>query len=467
MERAPKSVLIIGAGVFGLSTARAFTKRPEFDDTAITVVDNGRGCFPATDSASCDSSRIIRADYADAAYTTLAVEAQKEWRKQGDEELGGQGRYTESGFVLMADEPTQVKVGKKSGMDFTRESWQNVVEISRERGFPADKIEPLENGEALKACLGLETPPGDWGYLNRLSGWADAERGMAWVYRQVESTGRVSFVDAEAQEIITEGGRVVGAQMTDGTRLEADVVLVAAGAWSGSLVDLRGRVEATGHPLGYVNITEEERRVLAERPVSLSLSNGLFVIPPSGTLLKVARHSFGYLNPALVPRALPPSPRHERRPFVTSCPATARSGTVLLPAEADRELRRALASLVPVRGLEERPWAQTRLCWYADTPDGDWLVDWHPGWEGLFIATGDSGHGYKFLPVLGDKVVDCMLGQGGELGRKWRWKVEAVVNEAAGTEVAGVYKALITEDGSRSGRPGMILSQEMGVASRH
>ncbi|KJK81999.1 hypothetical protein H634G_03263 [Metarhizium anisopliae BRIP 53293] len=465
METAPSSFLIVGSGVFGLSTAWAITKRSQFAKTSIIIVDDAaNGHFPPDDCASVDSSRIIRADYADPHYTAFASEAQKEWRKQGDDDLGGQGRYTESGFVLTAYEPRKLKVGTKSGMDYTKESWKNCVDIAARDGYPTDRIKILENTKALNECLGTDTYPGDWGYLNTLSGWADAGRGMKWLYERVNATGRVNFVNAKVDYLANEGDRVIGAKLTDGRLVTGDVVLVAAGAWTGSLVDLRGRVEATGHVLGYIDISDQELALLSKQPVALNLSSGLFIIPPQENTLKVARHSFGYLNPVTVHNALPLSPSSERPSFVTSRPSTSRDGGLArLPDEADADLRRGLAKLSPIKGLESRRWKGTRLCWYSDTKDGDWLVDWHPGWKGLFIATGDSGHGYKFLPILGDKVLDCMQGQGGALGDKWKWK--NIGDETVGKETNGKFKGLVTMDGSRGGDPGMVLAEELGKKS--
>ncbi|KAF5134441.1 L-pipecolate oxidase [Metarhizium anisopliae] len=465
METAPSSFLIVGSGVFGLSTAWAITKRSQFAKTSITIVDDAaNGHFPPDDCASVDSSRIIRADYADPHYTAFASEAQKEWRKQGDDDLGGQGRYTESGFVLTAYEPKELKVGTKSGMDYTKESWKNCVDVAARDGYPADRIKILENTKALNECLGTDTYPGDWGYLNTLSGWADAGRGMKWLYERVNATGRVNFVNAKVDYLANEGDRVIGAKLADGRLVTGDVVLVAAGAWTGSLVDLRGRVEATGHVLGYIDISDQELALLSKQPVALNLSSGLFIIPPQENTLKVARHSFGYLNPVTVHNALPLFPSPERPSFVTSRPSTSRDGGLArLPDEADADLRRGLAKLSPIKGLETRRWKGTRLCWYSDTKDGDWLVDWHPGWKGLFIATGDSGHGYKFLPILGDKVLDCMQGQGGALGDKWKWK--NIDDETVGKETNGKFKGLVTMDGSRGGDPGMVLAEELGKKS--
>lgn len=44
------------------------------------------------------------------------------------------------------------------------------------------------------------------------------------------------------------------------------------------------------------------------------------------------------------------------------------------------------------------------MCYYSDTPDGHWLIDYHPSISSLLIASGGSGHAYKFLPVIGEMI---------------------------------------------------------------
>ncbi len=161
----PASVLVIGSGVFGLSTAEALSRRPEFASTTITVVDRGSGSgggddaqhFPARDAASIDSSRIIRPDYADPAYAALAAEAQEYWRgtkrrmvgdaaaaaaaADDDDYIGGGGRYTECGLVVVADNVPagSSAAGKKTGMDYVRESWENVRALGAADAYLADR----------------------------------------------------------------------------------------------------------------------------------------------------------------------------------------------------------------------------------------------------------------------------------------------------------------------------------------
>ncbi|KAJ3553739.1 hypothetical protein NPX13_g10810 [Xylaria arbuscula] len=144
-----------------------------------------------------------------------------------------------------------------------------------------------------------------------------------------------------------------------------------------------------------------------------------------------------------------------------------------IPAEGAADLRRALRRMIPWLG--ERPFEETRLCWYTDTPTGDWIIDYHPGYKNLFVATGGSGHAFKFLPILGEKVVDCLLGRRPKAFReKWSWKggvnggaILKKEDEEISPETdmlrdgLAVELSVATEDGSRGGKPGLILADEM------
>jgi sarcosine oxidase/L-pipecolate oxidase len=376
----PSSILIIGAGVFGLSTALELTRRPAFNNTTITVLDRSpeQGVFPSPDASSIDSSRIIRPDYCDRAYADLAAKAHEEWRKTGDDDLGGQGRYSESGLMLIADEPPKDVLAqplgagekKRSGLDYVRQSWENVLDLAREGGgMSTDKMRELPSRKAINKAIGndQDATPGDWGYLNGTSGWADAEKSMAWLFKRVRATGRVDFVHGTATSLAVSGDRVTGAKLEDGREMTADLVIVATGAWTGALVDLAGQAVATGQAVAFMDITKEEEAALANMPVILNFSTGLFVIPPSRGQLKAARHAYGYVNPVPTPAtALPTSPRASRPSGATSLPMTHITDPGLwIPDEGEEDLRRAVQRIIPLKQLHDRPFVKTRLGWVS------------------------------------------------------------------------------------------------------
>lgn len=426
----PSSILIVGAGVFGLGTAYALARRHHvFSDCSITVLDRSTdpAVFPSRDASSVDSSRIIRADYADPAYAALAAEAQVEWRKTGDDQLGGQGRYSESGLVVVADrDPTfstqqpasssssssipssqQSITQNRTGADYCQSSWENVLAMSKHDPALQNKVQLLPTQDAIRQAIGTGGVSGVWGYINRASGWADADRSMRWLLRRAQDTGRITFVSGTASSLTHVGNKITGVTLDDGRTMSADLVILATGAWTGGLIDLCGRAVATAQTLAYLNITDEEQAALASQPVILNLSSGLFTFPPRGNVLKVARHEYGYLNPTTTARPLrrprlPSDSRPEKEEDdvggswpISLPPKNIEDAFVGIPERSKAALREALKEMIPLPAIHDRPFTTTRVCWYTDTPTGDFIMDYHPAWDGLFIATGGSGHGFK------------------------------------------------------------------------
>lgn len=46
--------------------------------------------------------------------------------------------------------------------------------------------------------------------------------------------------------------------------------------------------------------------------------------------------------------------------------------------------------------LADAPLGTVKMCIYTDSWDGNFLIGRHPEVVGLTVATGDSGHGFKF-----------------------------------------------------------------------
>jgi len=168
-------------------------------------------------------------------------------------------------------------------------------------------------------------------------------------------------------------------------------------------------------------------------------------MPPSKNILKVARHSYGYLNPTQIL-----DPDGSGKMITVSLPLTTWDTGKLsnaIPQEGLNAVRGALEEMIP--SLAKRKFTMERICWYTDTPTGDFLITHHPRFANLVLATGGSGHGYKFLPAIGSRIVDLLEGTlDPELASRWAWRAEAV-------------EEVVTEDGTRGGRPGLVLKEEL------
>ncbi|MBS0387310.1 MAG: FAD-dependent oxidoreductase, partial [Proteobacteria bacterium] len=93
-------------------------------------------------------------------------------------------------------------------------------------------------------------------------------------------------------------------------------------------------------------------------------------------------------------------------------------GPVFDPDAGDRRITDQ--ALVDVRAylarrfpdLAQQPLAESRVCPYENTDNGDLLIDRHPDWSNAWLVGGGSGHGFKQGPAVGRYVADLVLGAG-------------------------------------------------------
>lgn len=359
------AILIVGAGVFGLSTARELASRGY---TNITVAD--RSLPPVADGSSVDISRVIRVDYADPLYASMAREALEGWRGEY------QAHYHGSGLVMLAS-----REGGHSYLD-------NVRKVSRDLGVALGDFDDAGRVRGLYPAFQSRTD-GMQALVNGAGGWADAEGAIRQLAASCSHAG-VGFVTGRPGTVTSlrrgGGGRVTGVNVLTGGSISADHVILATGAWTNRLIGIEHTASASGQPIGFVQLTPEEAGRLAGMPVIINFVSGVFVFPPTpgSNILKVARHSYGFTTDVEVDEgdragARVSSPRRDTGGVASS----------FLPDEADAALREGLSLLVPEFG--SHPWSRRRLCWYTDTPEGDFIVDRHPSLEGLFLATGGAG----------------------------------------------------------------------------
>jgi sarcosine oxidase / L-pipecolate oxidase len=68
--------------------------------------------------------------------------------------------------------------------------------------------------------------------------------------------------------------------------------------------------------------------------------------------------------------------------------------------------------------------SSTKLCWYTDSIDNSFVVDFVPGKDRVLVCSGGSGHGFKFLPILGREVVQIIEGNSENkvYSQMWKWR---------------------------------------------
>jgi sarcosine oxidase/L-pipecolate oxidase len=222
--------------------------------------------------------------------------------------------------------------------------------------------------------------------------------------RVAEGKGVRRVVGSVKELILKEDGKgVKGVRLEDGTELTADKVVLAAGAWTSSLLSPvenrleiaeRDRIErqarATAVVSAYYKLSSEETSLLAkpkDMPIVVFGKHGE-VIPPSEeqTLLKYNLSAFMITNSVATASGR-----------TISIPTTPAKSQYEVPAAVKKEMGRALTSkLLPEYVRDKQPdyW---RICWDACTPTEDLLMCQHPHQklDNLYVAVGGSFSGYK------------------------------------------------------------------------
>jgi sarcosine oxidase len=88
-----------------------------------------------------------------------------------------------------------------------------------------------------------------------------------------------------------------------------------------------------------------------------------------------------------------------------------RGGIPTTPETIDREVHDdEIAAMAGAAGshLPDLPgrFLNAKTCLYSNTPDEHFVIARHPGHEAVTVACGFSGHGFKFVPVVGEILAD-------------------------------------------------------------
>lgn len=221
--------------------------------------------------------------------------------------------------------------------------------------------------------------------------------GFAWAARATRAIARASLaagakhVRGRALSVETVGGAAAGvsADLGDGlpTRLDADVVVVAAGLPGIELVspfvDVPLDVRRIPHFTTYWDVPEASAGALAlgTLPVWAELGAGLYGFPDDGESgFKVAWHE----------------------------PQWDAGAGAAGPPEDFEALRAATAERFPA--MRQATLRSVYRCAYDATADESFLIG-ETSARGVWLVGGMSGHGFKHGPALGESVAGAVVGE--------------------------------------------------------
>jgi glycine/D-amino acid oxidase-like deaminating enzyme len=378
---------VVGAGINGVVAAIELRKRGH----DVVLVDPGP--LPHPLAASTDISKVVRAAYgADEEYTELAERSREIWQ-QWNVEFGVE-LYDEVGFLCMRQRPMQTG-------DFEYES----LRLLERRGHRIERVNSDYLRRHFPAWNADRYPDG---FLDFESGYAESGRAVAVLIEGARSIGVELREHAKFCALDEASDRVKGIVFESGEKLPADAVVMAVGAWTPYVLPFtHDFFRASGQPVFHLKPAQPELFAPERFPIfGADISaTGFYGFPLNRDgVVKIANHGLG--------REMSPN-----------------SPERVVTKEEENRMREFLADSFP--SLADAPVVFTRVCFYCDTKDGDFWIAPDPDRAGLTIATGDSGHGFKFAPVLGGIIADAVEGK---VNPKFRWRPEVkpgVAKEAA------------------------------------
>ncbi|KAI9716822.1 MAG: hypothetical protein M1812_005162 [Candelaria pacifica] len=460
MTSSHSNILIIGAGIFGTSTAYHLSLSS--CSKTITILD--RAPCPSKKAASTDINKIVRADYTDAFHMRLAYETVDAWRSWGifdslpdegfrnseeeEEEEGKEGKGREREEEGREKDKDKDENNKKKGL-YHRSGWimldekgSNLATQIRKNFKNSNREDETRdlNWNEIKTGFGnmfskLDTSGFENAYWNPGAGWADAGDAVRVIMNEAVKRG-VRYVVGEVEEILLmdeedmkeEGGKgcVKGVKTIDGRIFTADKILLATGAWTSSLMSgledrlgfkeefrIERQIRAVSVCVAHFRLREEEMGRYRDMPVLVYGDYGE-ILPPTHTRLLKVNFSAHITNTISTPTT-----NH----LITLPPPQSQN---VVPDSLKKEtlnfVKRALPDLLN-GGREVEYW---RLCWDSVSPTQNPLLTRHPSTKlkNLYFAIGGSFHSWKFLPIIGRYVMNVLEGRsnGEEMDGRWGWK---------------------------------------------
>ncbi|PSS12238.1 hypothetical protein M430DRAFT_29959 [Amorphotheca resinae ATCC 22711] len=404
---AKSSFIIVGGGVFGASTAYYLSK--EHPEAAITLIDRSPS-YPCPLGASHDFNKIVRADYGSLFYCELALKAQEAWKN----DPFYKPFYHQSGLVNIDESDLGRRIIKN--YETLKAYSESVIIDSDEMKTRYDGLFADTDYRGVKDI-----------FLNPLSGWAEATPAVRKMIERATANG-VTYVEGDVETLVfKDNGDCTGVRSRDGKILFADKVILSTGAGTARLLadsaperqdlQVEDRMVAAAVVTGIVRLNGEQMRRFQQSPVmihSVGDVQGEVLPPTSDGMLKFCV-DVSFKNTSLHPKSgqmisAPPSQPDQAQHTVSQS----------LQAECTRVMKGIYGN-----ELKDAQFESFRICWDSISPNQDFIISSHPHCKNLYIATAGSFHGWKFLPIIGDYVVQLLDGKLPEdLVKRWAWDRE-------------------------------------------
>ena len=356
-------VAVVGAGVFGAWTAYQLRQA----GAEVLLID---AYGPANSRASSGGeSRIIRMGYGqDTIYTRMAQRSFTSWQELFAR-INRPQLFQPTGVLWLARK-------NDSYCEATLKTFQQTKV----------KFERLEQGELKHRYPQLELGQISWGILEPDSGILMARQAVQAVVAEALAAG-VTYLAAAIRPPKTGPDKLQSITTTSGREIVAGKFIFACGPWLPKLFpeSRAGLIHVTRQEVFFLGVPAGDDRFNSPAmPTWMDINELIYCLPNldnRGVKIAIDKHG----------------PRFD--------PDT---GDRIVNPESVNAVRAYLARRVPL--LADAPVAESRVCQYENTSNGDFLIDRHPEFENAWLVGGGSGHGFKHGPAVGEHLTSLISG---------------------------------------------------------
>ncbi len=358
MSTETASIVIIGGGLEGVATAWALAQRG-ITDVVVCERDTVGGGMTGK------SSGVVRCHYGVSSLAAMAAIGLEVFEK-AEEIFGTDIGFRQTGYVVGVGEPNVENLRKS-------------LAAQREVGVQTEEMDVSEVAKLWPAA-DLE-PFAAFGWEER-GGYGDAYQTAQAFAASARAAGVRIKQGTSVSGLLTDGERVTGVELADHSTISADTVVVATGVWTKPFLDKYGiDVPITVHREQIVMI--HPGMDLGAVPVFSDLVSLQYVRPDvRGEIL------FGNSDLAELEVANPDG--YLNRADEAFLDLTVDKVGTRFPAFTDASITSSYAGC------------------YDVTPDWNPVISTGP-LDGLVIAAGFSGHGFKISPAVGRLVADLVV----------------------------------------------------------
>ncbi|KAL8766708.1 MAG: hypothetical protein Q9209_006577 [Squamulea sp. 1 TL-2023] len=210
------SYIIVGAGVFGVSTAYHLKK--QIPSASVTLID--RTDPPCPVAASHDINKIVRADYEDIFYCSLGLKTLHTWKTDPFFKKW----FHPAGLLTVTD-------GKSRLIEVILDNLNKL-----NAGHATDFFTPKEiSGKFDGIFSEMRLRPDDKLLFNSSAGIAEAEKALSATIEACIGSG-VEYIAAPISKLIIRDSMCQGVQAEDGSIFSATNIILSTGAATAKLI---------------------------------------------------------------------------------------------------------------------------------------------------------------------------------------------------------------------------------------